>query len=262
MLLFSGLLLSLCLFPACNSATRLRFKSSWSQALLHALGIKIEADLTYAVPGSLLVANHISWIDIFVINAVLPAAFVSKAEVRHWPVFGWLAAHNETLFLRRGSRGHARIINQEVAEYLNKGQDVAVFPEGTTSDGCSLRHFHAALLQPALAAGKPVLPIALSYWEADGQRSLAPRYDGDISFGQCTRTMLGRKYLVARLQTTPVLGLNGETRKQVAADARAAISLATGLPLADNQPDKPDDLPDATPSNAPPTSIRNPVPAD
>ena len=260
--MLSGLLLTLCLFPICRDAVRLRLKSSWALALLDALGVELDADLTYAVPGSLLVANHISWIDIYVINAALPAAFVSKEEVRHWPVLGWLAARNETIFLRRGSRGHARIINQEVAERLFKGQHVAVFPEGTTTDGRSLLHFHAALLQPALAAGKPVLPVALSYWEVDGRRSLAPRYDGDISLGQCTRAILGRKRLIARLQTTPLLGLNGENRKQVAAEARAAISLAAGLPLAGNPPETPAYLQAVQPSDDHPINSLNPMPTD
>ncbi|HJV92721.1 MAG TPA: 1-acyl-sn-glycerol-3-phosphate acyltransferase, partial [Azonexus sp.] len=95
---------------------RRRLKSSWAIALLDTLGVTVEADLTHAVPGALVVANHISWIDIYVINSVLPSAFVSKEEVRHWPLIGWLAAKNDTIFLRRGSRGHARIINQQVAE--------------------------------------------------------------------------------------------------------------------------------------------------
>lgn len=231
-------------------------------ALLDALGVEVEADLTYAVPGALLVANHISWIDIYVINSALPAAFVSKEEVRHWPLLGWLAAKNDTIFLRRGSRGHARIVNQEVAELLAKGRHVAVFPEGTTTDGCGLLHFHAALIEPALAAGRPVLPVAISYWEMDGKRSLAPRYDGDISLGQCARAILGRKRLIARLVSTPLRGLNGEKRKQVAAEAREAIALAAGLPLTSNPPETPAGLPGVTPSDVHPTDNLSPAPAD
>jgi len=245
----------------CSDAARLRLKASWSVALLDALGVSVEADLSHAAPGVLLVANHVSWLDIFVINAALPAAFVSKEEVRRWPLIGWLAAKNDTIFLRRGSRGHARIINQQVAEVLGRGKHVAVFPEGTTTDGRSLLHFHAALLQPALAAGRPILPVAISYWEDDGQRSLAPRYDGDISLGQCTRAILGRKRLIARLVTTPLLGLHGGDRKQVAAEARAAIALAAGPPSANNPPETPGGLPAAPPSDARPTDSRNPAPA-
>lgn len=260
--MLSGLLLTLCLLPLCSEAARLRLKSSWAVALLDALGVEVEADLAHALPGVLLVANHVSWIDIYVINAVMPAAFVAKAEVRDWPVLGWLAARNDTIFLRRGSRGHAHIVNRQVAELLGKGRHVAVFPEGTTTDGRSLLYFHAALLQPALSAGKPVLPVAISYWEADGQRSLAPRYDGDISLGQCTRAILGRKRLIARLVTTPLLGLQGESRKQVAAEARAAIAFAAGLPLTHNPPEIPADLRGAEQSNDRPRDSRNPAPAD
>ncbi len=262
LLVVSGALVALGIFPLCSDAARLRLKASWSAALLDTLGIKVEADLTHVVPGALLVANHISWIDIYVINAVLPAAFVSKEEVRRWPLIGWLAAKNDTVFLRRGSRGHARIINGQVAALLACGKHVAVFPEGTTTDGQALLHFHAALIQPALAAGRPVLPVGISYWEPNGQRSLAPRYDGEISLGQCTRAILGRKRLIARLVTTPLRGLNGEDRRQVAAEAREAIALAAGLPLASNRPGTPVDLPDAMPSGELPTGSRNPAPAD
>jgi len=249
-------------FPVCSERQRLALKSSWAASLLDALGVDVEADLTHAVPGALLVANHISWIDIYVINAALPSAFVSKEEVRRWPLIGWLAAKNDTIFLRRGSRGHAKVINQQVADVLGKGRHVAVFPEGTTTDGRSLLHFHAALIQPALGVGRPVLPVAISYWEVDGQRSLAPRYDGDISLGQCTRAILGRKRLIARLVTTPLRGLNGEDRKQVAAEAREAIALAAGLPLVSSRPETPDGLPGEPPSDAHPTGNPSRAPAD
>lgn len=236
-------MVALLVFPWCSDRCRLSLKQSWSAALLDALGIDLQPDLREVVPGALLVANHISWIDIFVINAALPAAFVSKEEVQRWPVVGWLAAKNDTVFLRRGSRGHARVINEQVAAILGAGKHVAVFPEGTTTDGRALLHFHGALLQPALAAGRPVLPVALSYWEADGARSLAPRYDGDVSLAECTRAIIGRRRIVARLVVTAPCGLAGEDRRQVAAAARAAIASAAGLPLASNPPGKGGDLP-------------------
>lgn len=222
-------LAALCLLPVCGDAARLRLKANVARNILDALGVELEADLDHAVPGALIVANHISWIDIFVINAVLPSAFVSKEEVRHWPLIGWLAEKSDTVFLRRGSRGHARIINREIAEILGKGNHVAVFPEGTTTDGTHLLHFHAALIQPALAVGRPVLPLAISYWEADGSRSLAPGYVGDLSLMQCTLAIVGCKGLVARVTTCPVLGLAGEDRRQVAVAAREAIVAAARL---------------------------------
>jgi len=257
-----GALVVLVVFPWCGTGHRNALKASWARALLDIFGIVLEADLTHVQPGALLVANHISWIDIYVINAALPAAFVSKEEVRHWPLIGWLAARNDTIFLRRGSRGHARIINQEIASVLATGHHVAVFPEGTTTDGTHLLHFHAALIQPALSAGRAVLPIGISYWEPDGTRSLAPRYDGDITMGQCAREILGRKRLIARLVTTPLRGLNGEDRRQVAAEAREAIAFAAGLPQPSNQPGTPGGLPGAEQSGVPPTGSPSPAPAD
>lgn len=231
--------MALLVFPLCRDRTRLALKQSWSCALLDTLGIDLQADLTNLVTGALVVANHVSWVDIFVINAAFPSAFVSKDDVRQWPVIGWLAAKNDTIFLRRGSRGHARVINEQVEGILAKGKHVALFPEGTTTDGLHLLHFHAALLQPALVGGHPVLPLALSYWELDGQRSLAPRYDGDISLRQCLNAMLGRKRIIARLVVTPPL--YGEDRRWVATKAREAIALAAGLSLAgescENSPD-------------------------
>lgn len=257
----SGALVALCFFPCCGDQRRLLLKQSWSAALLDALGVEVDADLTHRVPGALLVANHISWIDIFVINAVLPSAFVAKEEVRRWPLIGWLAAKNDTVFLRRGSRGHAKIINQQVATVLGQGKHVAVFPEGTTTDGRSLLHFHAALIQPALLAGRPVLPVAISYWEENGERSLAPRYDGDLSLGECTSAILRRPRIVARLVVTAGLGLAGEDRKRVAAAAREAIAAAAGLPRVSNLPERHDDLPAAGPSGVLPTGSQNPAPA-
>lgn len=260
--MLAGALVALTVFRICGDRRRLLLKQSWSAAVLDALGIELEADLTHLAPGVLLVANHVSWVDIFVINAAVPAAFVSKEEVRRWPVIGWLAWKNDTVFLRRGSRGHARVINEEIAGILAQGKVVAVFPEGTTTDGCSLLHFHAALLQPALAAGRPVLPAAISYWELNGERSLAPRYDGDISLGECTTAMLKRRRIIARLVTTPLRGLQGEERKQVAAEAREAIALAAGLPLANNPPEIHAGLRGELPSGVRPTDSLNQAPAD
>ena len=261
LLIFVGVLGALCVFPLGGERGRLRFLAAWSAVFLKGLGIQVEADVQHAVPGTLLIANHISWIDIFVINAVLPSAFISKEEVRHWPIIGWLATKNDTVFLRRGRRGHARVINDQISQLLADGRHVTVFPEGTTTDGTRLLPFYAALLQPALLARHPVLPVALSYWEPDGQRSLAPRYDGDISLGQCLTSILGRKRQIARLVSTPELGLNGEDRRQVASEAREAIALAAGLPQPNNRPETPADLPGARRSDGHPINSQSLAPA-
>ena len=260
--MLQGLLTVAWVFPWCPARHRLRLKGSWSQALLHILGLRLEAAVDQVPPGSMLVANHISWLDIFVINAALPAAFVAKDDVRQWPLVGWLAGANDTVFLRRGSRKHTALVNRVIGGILARGHHVAVFPEGTTTDGTQVLHFHGALIQPALTAGRPVIPLAISYWEPDGSRSLAPRYDGDISLGQCLGAIVARRRLTARLVALPALGDQGEDRRTVAEAARQAICAGAGLPPPSNRPERLGDLPVASPSDGPPTGSRNPAPGD
>ena len=150
------------IYPLVDDSRRARLKQRWSHQILRILAIRLDLEPTDAPPGSLIVANHVSWLDIFVINALRPSAFVSKSEVRAWPFIGWLAAKNDTVFLRRGSRGHAKVVNEEIDGRLNSGKDVAIFPEGTTTDGTHLLGFHVALLQPAVETGRPVLSLAIS----------------------------------------------------------------------------------------------------
>lgn len=200
-------------------------KRWWSGRLLGLLGVTLELRGTPVEPGCLLVANHVSWLDIFVINAAWPAAFISKAEVRQWPLIGWLAAKNETVFLRRGSRGHARIVNGEIAALLGQGRHVALFPEGTTTDGREVHHFHAALLQPAIDAGAAIQPLAIAYRLPDGRFTRAPAYDGDVSLGECLRAIIAERRIIARVDATPLLqSRDTPDRRVLAHAARDAIA--------------------------------------
>ena len=125
-------------------------------------------------PGAtLLLANHISWLDIVAIHAVAPQArFVSKADVLAWPLLGWLIKGAGTLFIERERKRDALRVLHQVAEALKAGDTVAVFPEGTTGDGATLLPFHANLLQAAIATGTPVQRVALRY--SDPAPSLQP----------------------------------------------------------------------------------------
>lgn len=199
-------------------------RRDWSRKLLAILGIELQCNAGQLPEGCLIVSNHISWVDIFAINALVPAAFISKAEVRHWPAIGWLASRNDTVFLRRGSRGHARIVNAEIAALMDAGKAVALFPEGTTTNGTHVQHFHAALLQPAISAGRPVVPLAISYHNADGTRSLAAAYDGDVSLGQSMISIASARSLTVRLQFAEAIDTNKiPERRIVALRAREAI---------------------------------------
>jgi 1-acyl-sn-glycerol-3-phosphate acyltransferase len=259
--IFWGVVTVLTVYPFAKDPWRLALKQRWSRQLLDILAIRLDARLGGLEPGSLIVANHISWLDIYVLNAARPMAFVAKSEVRDWPLIGWLAAKTDTVFLRRGSRGHAKLVNAEIDALLSADKDVAIFPEGTTTDGTHLLGFHAALLQPAVEAGRPIQPIALSYETPDGQRSLAPAYVGETSLLQCLANILTCDEIVARLRPTPALSTTAKNRRDLAHAARGAIALSLGLPLANNLPETPFDPPAAQPSDDPPTGSRSPVPA-
>ncbi|WEN41201.1 hypothetical protein CKCBHOJB_00743 [Thauera sp. GDN1] len=217
-------------YPFTARTTHQALRRRWSRRLLGVLGIELEARGEAIAPGCMLVANHISWVDIFVINALVPAAFVSKAEVRAWPVIGWLAARNDTIFLRRGSRGHARIINAETAALLDAGCNVAIFPEGTTTDGSTLLHFHGALLQPAIACGHPVQALALQYRSPDDRFSAAPAYVGEMSLGECIANIVAAPRTIARLTVAaPIATADGADRRMLAARTRAQIAGVIGV---------------------------------
>ena len=193
-------------FPFFSLQRRRWVRYRWSRELLSLFAFEIRISGSLPAKAGLIAANHVSWIDIFAMNALTPVAFVSKDDVIHWPIIGTLARHNETIFLQRGSRGHAHTIGREMAERLQSGNWLAVFPEGTTTDGTHLHPFHGALLQPAIDAGVPVTPVALSYIDAQGQRSLLPAYAGDTTLWESFSAMLSARQLVVHLEIgAPVL---------------------------------------------------------
>src|SRR5690606_26195244 len=112
-------------------------------------------------------------------------AFVSKDDVRKWPLIGWLCARTDTVFLERGSRVAAQRARENLVEALHRGKRVALFPEGTTTRGDTVLPFHSALLQAAIDAGTPVTPVVLRYRSGDGSPSIAPAYVDDISLIGC-----------------------------------------------------------------------------
>ena len=171
--------------PCSSPAQRDRIIMAWARRLLRVLGVRLQAGIAPRLPGgALLVCNHVSWLDIYLIYAAQRVHFVSKAEVRQWPVAGWLAHKTGTLFIERGRRADTARINTEMRTLMQSGAWVAVFPEGTTSDGRGLRRFMPSLLQPAVELNCPIVPAALRYRTLDGEYSAAPAYIDDISMWQ------------------------------------------------------------------------------
>ena len=153
-------------FRALDTAQRQERIGWWSRGLLRAIGVRLTTDGELRSGANLLVANHVSWLDIAAVHAVCPRArFVSKSDVRQWPLLGWLIGAVGTLFIERERKRDALRVVHQIAEALKAGEMVAVFPEGTTGDGRTLMPFHANLLQAAIATESPVQPVALHYTE-------------------------------------------------------------------------------------------------
>ena len=182
--LLHGIAIVLLGFDRLDIAQRHALIRWWARKTLHVMGIALRIDGMAAgdgafAPGTLLIANHVSWLDIMAVHAACPQArFVSKADVRHWPLVSRLADAANTLYLERERKRDALRVVHQVAGALQAGEIVAVFPEGTTSDGRTLLPFHANLLQAAIATGSPVQPIALSFSDSSGPVSAAVEFVG------------------------------------------------------------------------------------
>ncbi|GAA4418227.1 lysophospholipid acyltransferase family protein [Acidovorax lacteus] len=182
-------------FPRLPPEQQQAHVQAWSLQLLAHAGVSLRVQGTPALTGPvLLVANHISWLDIPVMHAARYCRFVSKSDVQDWPLIGTLATAAGTLYIERRSRRDALRMVGTLRESLERGEVVAVFPEGTTGDGRTLLPFHANLIQAALAADAPVQPVGLRFVDRASQAtSHAPSYIGDETLlGSLWRTLSAR----------------------------------------------------------------------
>lgn len=225
LLLLGGALCVAFVFPWLQYSTRARIKRRWSQLLVAALGIDIASDAAAGtnIPHGLVVANHVSFLDIFVINAVMPVSFVAKSEVAGWPLIGWLTRHTDNLFLERGRVQAAHLARQRMAELLAAGRRLVIFPEGTTTMGAAVLPFHAALLQSAIDSEVPVVCLALAYRTATGEATNAPAYVDADSLWDCLWRIVCSDGLVARLAPAGVLRA-GTDRRVLAHRAHTCVS--------------------------------------
>jgi 1-acyl-sn-glycerol-3-phosphate acyltransferase len=220
-----GALICALLFPRLSAAQRMQRVGWWSARMLRLLGITLQATGTPPHVGPvLLVANHISWLDILAINAVQPARFVSKADVRHWPFLGWLVACGGTLFIERERKRDALRVVHQVAEALTAGEIVAVFPEGTTSDGHGVLPFHANLLQAAIATETPVQPMVLRYSDALAPVSAAAAYIGDTSLAESLWATARAQDLRVRVEVLGAQGTRHLDRRALAQNLSDSIA--------------------------------------
>jgi len=217
-------------FPRLSQEQRDARVQVWARAMLAHLAIKLVVNGTPPSSGPVLLAsNHISWLDIVVMHAARHCRFISKADVERWPVVGTLARGAGTLFIERESRRDAMRVVHHMAERLAEGEVLAVFPEGTTGDGTQLLPFHANLLQAAISAHAPILPVALHFADdATGAISFAPCYVGDDTLLVSLWRTLCAKGVVAVVRYGESQFASGRDRRAWAADLRSTIAELRG----------------------------------
>lgn len=226
-----GLWLTGVRFPRLDAAGQDHELRRWARHLLAILNVKVRClnEPEALPPRCVLVANHVSWLDVMTIFAVRPAVFVAKDEIRRWPVLGRLCERAGTLFIARGNHRHARHINGRVADTLSAGRVFAMFPEGVTSDGRSLNRFHRALFQSAVDADAVLQPVGIRYTDPDGAWTDAPVYDGDMSIVESVWRLVSAHAVVAELHFTPPIPARNGHRRELAQLAEAAIAGALDL---------------------------------
>ncbi|WP_415836363.1 lysophospholipid acyltransferase family protein [Polynucleobacter arcticus] len=201
----------------------------WSRYLLKIFNIQLVVHDAHLLEKSphLIASNHISWLDIHVINAFEPIRFVAKSEVAEWPIFGWMAKQLGTVFIRRDSARHARQVVGQMADVL-KTESICIFPEGTSTIGELVLPFKPNLFESAIVARVPVFPLAIQYLsEGTKERSQAPAFIGDMGLLGSMSNIIKNRCLVAQITIFPSFSSVSELnvdRKQVANYCQETIS--------------------------------------
>jgi 1-acyl-sn-glycerol-3-phosphate acyltransferase len=206
-------------FGAMSTAGRHDFIRWWSAAFVRALGLQVQVGGVAPRTGAtLVVANHVSWLDIAVLHSALPQArFVSKADVGQWPVLGRVIRNAGTLFIERERKRDAVRVVHDMAQALRAGDTVAVFPEGTTGPGPVPLPFHANLLQAAVATGTPVQPVVLRFFDRSARFSTAVDYVGETTLLQSLWRVATARGLGVQVELLPPMGTQHADRRALAA---------------------------------------------
>lgn len=218
-------------FPFATQARQGQFIRWWSAQIMKLF--KIEVRVKGFVPSSrqpqaLLVSNHVSWVDIFVINSLEACHFVAKSDIRSWPLIGWLCEKGWTIFLARGKRTDVRRIYTGLVDRIKNGERVAFFPEGTTAEQGTVLAFHSNLFEAAIEAEVPILPFSVRYLNQHGELQHSVDYIGDTSFIESILMMLKGGKIIAEVSQMPMIASQDMHRRHLANAAREAVVQSLG----------------------------------
>jgi len=228
-LFINGLIIAAVIFPLLSFIYSARdakikkdaIKTRWLQNFSAIVNLHVSKDGELPDRRAILVGNHISWLDIIVIGQYLPAYFVAKSDIAGWPVIGYLAKQGGTIFIRRGNKQHIRTTAEKMVWLLRQNGNIIAFPEGTTTKGDEVLHFHSSLFQPALLTRSAIQPVALQYLGVAKEH--AP-FVGDDAFVPHLLKMLALDKIEVQLSFLPVINSSGKNRHAVSLEARSAIA--------------------------------------
>lgn len=233
----AGCVITGVLFPVINlypeTVARERkdaLKLLWLQWVASTVRLDVNIEGELPKQRGLVVSNHVSWLDIILIGQYLPGYFVAKSDISGWPVFGFISKQIGTIFIRRGEKKHITETAEKMAYLLRQNRTIFAFPEGTTTNGDDVLHFHASLFQPALQTGAAIHPVAIQY--LGEAKNIAP-FIGDDSLLPHLIKMLSLDKIDVRLSFFPPIDSTGKTRHAVSHEARGLILSS----ITDNIPD-------------------------
>ena len=226
-----GLWLAVLVMPRRDAAGWHAIMQRWAVKMLRCLGVTVRVSGTPQAGAVLMVANHVSWLDIPALHASAPRTrFVSKSAIAHWPLLGRLARAGGTLFIERERKRDALRVVHEVADALRNADAVAVFPEGTTGAGHTVLPFHANLLQAAITTATVIQPVVLRYSEPGLPVSVAAQYIDDTTLVESVMKVCRARGLVVDVHFLPVepaefdrRALAERLRERVAAELQSIL---------------------------------------
>jgi len=219
-------ILCIVFFPIINRESRRNLIKLWSLLLLKIFKINLivnnDLKTILAKKNYLIVSNHISWLDIFVINSAYPVTFVAKHSISKWPILNWLVKASETIFIDRKKITKIKETSKEIEDYLESKGSICIFPEGTSTDGSRLLDFKSNLLQTAINKDIEILPVAIQYLH-DNKFCSAPAYYNDLSLFDSIINLIKLDNIVAKLTILPEIKSSFD-RKVLANKAYAKIN--------------------------------------
>ncbi len=231
-----GVIVASTVLPTASPSKRDQVVSKWSKDLLDIFNIEVRIVGTapnWNVVGTMFIANHISWIDIHALNSVRTVRFIAKSEIRSWPIFGWFAEKANTLFIDREKKQDASRIVQTVHQSLLAGDCMCYFPEGTTTDGTTLKAFKGSVIQAAIDANAPILPFAIRYPNVDGSPCIEMAFAGETTLLESIWAIVCIANPVVELTFLPAQQTAGRDRRSLSSEIRNMIKEKLNLVDAD-----------------------------